>query len=58
MHKEERIVIIQKIEEARKSKVITLVNADRANLPTQLNQSVVDTIYIQLKLIKEKEDLF
>ena len=48
-----RIALIQQIQNKRKSKLITYITSDRININVAINQNVTETIYQQIKRIKE-----
>ncbi len=61
-NKKKRLDLIKKIQENRKSKVITYITGDRANLETQIDESHIRYIYDHIKDFsrskKPKIDLF
>lgn len=58
MTREKRIETIKKIQNKRKSKIITLITSDRFNLSAPIHQIMNDIIYEQLRVIKNNSDDF
>ncbi|MBL7852087.1 MAG: hypothetical protein JNN04_14390 [Cyclobacteriaceae bacterium] len=54
MNRDKRLEVIKKIQELRKSKVVTLVTSDRINLSAPIHQMMNDIVYEQLREIKSK----
>ena len=55
MNRQQRVELIKKIQEKRKSKIVTLVTSDRINLSAPIHQMMNDVIYDQLRTIKSKK---
>jgi hypothetical protein len=52
MNRNDRVELIKKIQDKRKSKIVSLVTSDRINLSAPIHQLMNETIYEQLRTIK------
>ena len=58
MTREERVESIKSIEQARNSRLVTLVTSDRENLMAHIHQKMNDYVYEELRAIKTSGDEF